>query len=279
MPDNTIGWGQGAVNNDIGWGKGVSNNDIGWGNIANASPSGDTDLTGGSAYENTYSLNLDGADDRGNAGVLTDLNGLTAFSVSLWFKRTANGDRSSRFLFGNRDSSNSYRGVAMEFGRDAPSAYDHSIYVYGTNTSYAYFVLPSSYGRSINVWHNFVVTFDFSRTDVFKGYWNGGNEVSLPNNGANPSNVASTGNFYIADDVGVEFKGFMDEFAIFDKALTPQDASDIYNGGVAGDISSLSPLHWWRNEEGSGTTITNSGSGSNVLTLENGTLFSTDVPI
>jgi len=278
MPNNTIEWGQGAVNNDIGWGKGVSNNNIEWGDIANASPSGDTDLAGGSAYENTYSLNLDGADDRGNAGVLTNLNGLTAFSISLWFKRTTNGDRTTRFLFGNRDANNSYRGTAMSFGRDAPSAYGHTLYVYGTTTSYALFSFPSNYARSINVWHNFIVTIDFTRTDVFKGYWNGGNEVSLPNNNANPSNLASTGNFYIGDDVTSNFRGLMDEFSIFDKALTPQEASDIYNGGVASDISSLSPLHWWRNEEGSGTTVANSGSSSNVLTLENGTGFSTDVP-
>ena len=26
MPDNTIGWGQGSVNNDNGWGQGPVNN-------------------------------------------------------------------------------------------------------------------------------------------------------------------------------------------------------------------------------------------------------------
>ena len=70
----------------------------------------------------------------------------------------------------------------------------------------------------------------------------------------------------------------MDEFSIFDKSLTAQEASDIWNSGVPSNISSLSPLHWWRNEEGSGTTVANSGSSSNVLTLENGLNFSTDVP-
>lgn len=51
MPDNDIGWGQGAVNNDIGWGKGASNNDINWGAIHADSPSGDTNLVGGSATD------------------------------------------------------------------------------------------------------------------------------------------------------------------------------------------------------------------------------------
>jgi hypothetical protein len=33
MPDNTIQWGQGAVNNDIGWGQAAANNNISWGYI------------------------------------------------------------------------------------------------------------------------------------------------------------------------------------------------------------------------------------------------------
>jgi len=33
MPDNTIQWGQGAVNNSIGWGQAAANNAINWGYI------------------------------------------------------------------------------------------------------------------------------------------------------------------------------------------------------------------------------------------------------
>ena len=57
--------------------------------------------------------------------------------------------------------------------------------------------------------------------------------------------------------------------------------SSIYNSGVPNDISSLSPLHWWRmgdNNSGTGTTITDQGSGSNDGTLTNGPTFSSDVP-
>ena len=59
MPDNDIGWGQGAVNNDIGWGKGATNNDIDWGAIHADSPSNDTNLTGAGdtpSFTNTKSL-------------------------------------------------------------------------------------------------------------------------------------------------------------------------------------------------------------------------------
>ncbi len=51
MPDNEIGWGQGATNNDIEWGKAYTNNTIGFGAVYPNSPSGDTDLIGGSSVE------------------------------------------------------------------------------------------------------------------------------------------------------------------------------------------------------------------------------------
>ena len=53
MPDNEIGWGQGAVNNDTGWGKAYSNNEIGFGAVYPNSPSGDTNLTGSSGVSRT----------------------------------------------------------------------------------------------------------------------------------------------------------------------------------------------------------------------------------
>ena len=71
--------------------------------------------------------------------------------------------------------------------------------------------------------------------------------------------------------------GNLDEVAIFGTALGLSDAQSIYNGGVPNNISSLSPVSWWR-FEGSGTTATDSGSGGNNGTLINGVTRSTDVP-
>lgn len=43
---NSIGWGQGAVNNAIGWGQGAVNNIINWGKLHYNSYSGETDIIG-----------------------------------------------------------------------------------------------------------------------------------------------------------------------------------------------------------------------------------------
>jgi len=68
---------------------------------------------------------------------------------------------------------------------------------------------------------------------------------------------------------------------MFHSALSASNISDIYNGGEPTDLDSYSPVGWWRmgdNNGGTGTTITDEGSGGNNATLVNGPTFSTDVP-
>lgn len=43
---NSVGWGQGAVNNAISWGQGAINNIVGWGSIYNKTFVGETDIIG-----------------------------------------------------------------------------------------------------------------------------------------------------------------------------------------------------------------------------------------
>jgi hypothetical protein len=43
---NSIGWGDGSVNNTIGWGQGAVNNSIGWGSAQFTSYSGETNIIG-----------------------------------------------------------------------------------------------------------------------------------------------------------------------------------------------------------------------------------------
>jgi hypothetical protein len=119
-----------------------------------------------------------------------------------------------------------------------------------------------------------------STSSNYKIYING-SEVSTSSNGnlISFNNVNTIG----AANDGASFptNGLLDEIAIFNAELTSSNVTSIYNGGVPNDISSLSPLGWWRmgdNDGGTGTTITDQGSGSNDGTLTNGPTFSTIVP-
>lgn len=75
--------------------------------------------------------------------------------------------------------------------------------------------------------------------------------------------------------------GKIDEVAIFSTELSASDILAIYNSGTPADLSSYSPVGWWRmgdNDGGAGTNITDQGSGGNNATLVNGPVISTDVP-
>ena len=76
------------------------------------------------------------------------------------------------------------------------------------------------------------------------------------------------------------FGGELDEISLFDSDKSANIAT-IYNSGVPTDLTSLSPVNWYRmgdNDGATGTTITDLGSGSNNGTLINGPTFTTNVP-
>ena len=71
-----------------------------------------------------------------------------------------------------------------------------------------------------------------------------------------------------------------DEIAIFNSNLSSNMAA-IYNSGVPTDLTSYNPVVWWRMEEGSGSTVADSGTDGATrrdLTLINGPTFTTDIP-
>ena len=72
--------------------------------------------------------------------------------------------------------------------------------------------------------------------------------------------------------------GLVDEVAVFDYELTSAQVASLSStdNTQPADISSLNPLGWWRmgdNDGGTGTTITDQGSGGNNGTLTNGPTF------
>ena len=78
------------------------------------------------------------------------------------------------------------------------------------------------------------------------------------------------------------FTGTIDEVGIWTTtALSASDVTSIYNSGVPNDISSLSPVSWWRMGDGDTyPTITDNGSGGNDGTMNamSSANFVADVP-
>ena len=228
---------------------------------------------------NRFSLNFDGTDDYVEIGSPTSIQSLTSeITISVWVKAPKTFSTQQYTLA----SKGAYAAVGSQW----------TIQIYtanASNTNGGYFqIFPQSNGltdrQSLvfptaiddNQWHHLMCVND--GTDL-KIYLDGQLEAT----GVGKGRTLYNGNRTLrlgrltAGSVN-KLIGNLDEIAIFGTALGLSEAQAIYNGGVPNDITSLSPISWWRFEEESGTTTTDSGSGGNDGTLENGVTRSIDVP-
>jgi hypothetical protein len=243
------------------------------------------------AFSNGYSVDLDGSNDYIDCGGDADFSFTdgagndSAFSISAWVKLDSSdrarvaGKGNMEWLFGS-DSSNRFNMIL--WSNDGTSAY----------------LQRASISRGLlttGVWHNIVATYDGSNTSAGIKLYKAGSPVTTED--------ASTGTYAgMASQQGSlrigqwEFNssvinGLVDEVAVFDYELTASQITNIYKGetnggsggtnGVPGSLSTFNPLGWWRmgdNDGGTGTTVTDQGSGGNNGTLNNGPTFSTDIP-
>jgi len=245
---NTIEYGQGAVNNTIGWGQGAKV---------------------GSSFSNLKSIALDGVDDFVDCGNPTSLQITGAMTCSAWIKTTSTN--SSEMIIGKDRIASGKR--AYLFYRSGNNA--RFLIFRGGSQS---FVTGTSTINDGN-WHHLLGVND--GTDL-KIYVDGVLEATNSGGGGSIDN----GNieFYIGRRVGAGtsfqnwWTGSIDEVAVWNSDQSA-NASSIYNSGVPNDLTSLSPLSWWRCGDGdTAPTLLDNGSGGNNGTMTNFSTFSTDVP-
>jgi hypothetical protein len=238
---------------------------------------------GGGGFTNTYSsLSFDGTDDYLDTNSNFQSTFQSAFSVSMWFK------------FDDVSASNE-----ALFGVDNTGYYDRILIWKNTSNQIGAFYTANQQGVSaitssgvtVTNWNHvvFVVQQNGSSVET-ELYING---VSQATNSAT-STMANYGTVNAGADVFIGAKNevpvggrslqadaLIDEAAIIPSALSSSNVTAIYNSGVPADLTSYSPVGWWRmgdNDSGTGTTITDQGSGGNDATLTNGPTFSTTVP-
>ncbi len=147
------------------------------------------------------------------------LSGTGNFSISLWVKFTsfATGDHS--MVCSGAGSSNA---TPIFFQNDSIAV------------SKVFFELGSATGRVINgttlstgVWYHFVVVYNGS---TIKIYLNGSEDGSVNYSSAN----LEAGSFVVGENVwdksSAPFDGVIDDLAIFSRALTATEISNLYNG-------------------------------------------------
>jgi len=212
------------------------------------------------SFANTYSLAFDGTNDIIDTGI--DNEDVTR-TYSFWLKSSKTTENKGVFGCGGaRRQLNLNQG-----GADAVRLYA------GWSDYISWSTVPE---QDDNAWHHWVVYFD--STDIRNCTLHvDGSLVSGVATGSDGGLTPNT-NFHIGSNGAVNyFDGSIDEFAIFTGDETA-NVSSWYNSGVPKDLSRESNLlAYYRLEEGSGTTATDSSSNSNDGTIS-GATYQTDVP-
>jgi len=228
--------------------------------------------SGGAGFLNTYSTSYDGVDDKINVGNVSELdfNHQSSFTLSIWVKR--NVINNSDVIIEKMMTTGNKTGYQLAFLGDNTIR----IFVRRQNQTFNRIQrITNTIFTSTTEWYHVVSTYDGSRTNAgLKIYVNGSEQASTGYNSMNAGAWNNTADFTI----GRSINGNVDEVSVYNSELTATDIETLYNSGTPNDVSSLNPVGWWRFEEGSGTTATDSGSGGNDGTLLNGTAYSSDVP-
>ena len=225
---------------------------------------------GGSSFASTNSFAFDGNDDFVTMGDVLDTSntGASPFSISAWYKTSDSGTQVIVSKFGNATPYNGY-------GLYLSSASKMTFYI-GSFSGIAYIQKRSNQTNSFTDgnWHHVVATYDGSRAASGVRIYIDGSEITLNIvKDVAPNGVDNNQEFLIGmrgnvSNYGLPFNGNIDEVSYFTSELSQSDVTTIYNSGVPNDISSLSPISWWRMGEaatyaGGEWVLTDQGSGGN----------------
>lgn len=220
----------------------------------------------GSSFASTNSFEFDGSTDYIDCGNGASLQITGALTLSAWVKTSYSADR--QIIIGKDGINTGQRSYLLNIA---------------TSGIPAFYIFTSSGQKDVQglttindgFWHHIMVVND--GTDL-KIYIDGTlNNTSI---GSGDTMLNGNINFNIgrrqASSVNADyFNGNIDEVAVWNSDQS-SNVANIYNSGVPNDISSLSPLSWWRmgeaaNYAGGAWKLIDQGSGGN-----NGT--STTIP-
>ena len=232
------------------------------------------------AFSNTKSLLMDGVDEYVDVGIVDfPQNLLDNFSVSYWVKMAP------------MTGSNYTRRHPVSVSTSV-TPLDQTVHlrVWGFNTQYKVRIIGSLSGGgegstdiSDNQWHHIAYTYEYDASTTYYtvniyvdgnttpevtavmrttgGYATKGlHTIGVLSNYVAPYNLVSA----------TYFPGNIDEVSAFDKVLTTDEINSIYGSGTPSDLTSLSPVAWYRNGDGDTfPTLTDNGSGGNNGTMTN----------
>jgi hypothetical protein len=225
-------------------------------------------------FTNEYSMTFDGVDEYVTMGDVLDTSdtGATALSISCWYKTTNSG---TQMFVAKQNNSGNFSGFALSMQPNNKLSF-----FMGTLSGNQYLFVQSANvsTHSNGNWHHLAVTYDGSRSTTGINMYFNGSPLSVTSvNNVSPINVQNSVEFLLGArglTYSNRLNGSLDEVAVFNTELSASDITTIYNSGVPNDLSSLSPVSWWRMGDGdtwggSSWTLTDNGSGGNDATSVN----------
>ena len=217
----------------------------------------------GSSFSNLQSVEFYGVDDFVTFGDISDIENINNLSIALWFKYDSIASSADGLI-----------------SKDASGRTDGNWYI-ALQSNQVRFLLKTENGQdalnsttlSSGTWYHTLCVWDGSNMKI---YINGtlNNSISVTNATGTLGNTSDDVRLGKRLSTAGYYNGKMDEVAIW---TNDQSSNASAMGSTPIDLSTYSPLHWWR-FEGTGTTATDSGSGGNNGTLLNGVTRSSDVP-
>ena len=228
--------------------------------------------TGGESFSNKYSVAFDGTDDHIDLGASSTVADGGQFSFSFWIKGGTAAAAGQTYLF-----SADYYNL-------------HTLWIV-QNTNLQWMNVNAtrlnlSVGVLDNNWHHILIIWNpDGANSTIRCFTDGENEVNVSTDWRYGTGGIYNGALqYIGNRAGQNpgFAGNIDEFAIWDDDQSA-NVSAIYNSGQVHDLNALSspPINWYRmgdDNGGTGTTVTDQGTGGINGTLTNDAAFEEDVP-
>jgi len=193
-----------------------------------------SDLQFESPYSN-FSLDFDGSTSYINCGNGSSLNVSGDLSISAWV-----------YI----DAHKSYNGIISKI-----DATNRNYEILVRSTANISFYSNDGAGGSIiqtnstttiadNTWTHIAVVVNSGVSNGTKFYFNGVEDATKGTH----TIVGQTNDLHIGQRAtgGFNFNGKIDEVSIFNSALTAAQINQVYNNGRPGDLTSLSPISWWR---------------------------------
>ncbi len=228
--------------------------------------------TGGESFSNKYSVALDGTDDHIDLSASSTVADGGQFTFSFWIKGTAAASGGQTYLF-SADYYNLHTFWVLQ------NTNLQWMNVNGTRQNLSIGVLD-------NNWHHILIIWNpDGANQTLRCFTDGSNEVNVSTDWRyGPGGIYNGALQYIGNRAGQNpgFAGNIDEFAVWDDDQSA-NISAIYNSGQVHDLNALSspPVNWYRMGDGNGgtgSTVTDQGTGGVNGTLVNDAVFEEDTP-